>query len=278
MNYKIIAIYCTCDDILKELGVKDDPQVKMTTAELMTLSIAAALLFFGNHERARLILGSQKYFRSILSKSQLNRRLHAIDRSVWEALLSCFSQRFKQLNEENEYIVDSFPISSCQNCRIPRTKLLKGKQYHGYCASKKSYFFGVKVHVVTTCKGCPVEVSITPGSVADITAFRNLALDLQKGSRIYGDKAYTDYSYEDHLLQDADIELVAQRKSNSKRPLIGPKKYLQASRRKRIETSFSQITRLFPRHINAVNRAGFELKIICFIIAFCFHLESKVAA
>lgn len=278
MDYKIIAIYCTCDDILKELGVNDDPQVKMTTAELMTLSIAAALLFYGNHERARLILGSQNYFRSILSKGQLNRRLHAIDRSVWEALLSRFAQRFKELNETNEYIVDSFPISSCQNCRIPRTKLLKGRQYHGYCASKKSYFFGVKVHVVTTSQGCPVEISITPGSVADITAFRNFAFDFQEGSRIYGDKAYTDYTYEDHLLQDGDIELVAQRKSNSKRPLLGPKRYLQARKRKRIETSFSQITRLFPRHVNAVNQAGFELKIICFIIAFCFSIEIKGAA
>ena len=55
MDDKIMAIYCTCDNILKELGVRDDPTEKMTTAEMMTLSIVAALLFYGNHAGARLI-------------------------------------------------------------------------------------------------------------------------------------------------------------------------------------------------------------------------------
>ena len=38
----------------------------------------------------------------------------------------------------------------------------------------------------------------------------------------------------------------------------------------RIETSFSQITSLFPRHINAVTPQGFMLKLICFLLAFSF--------
>ena len=47
--------------------------------------------------------------------------------------------------------------------------------------------------------------------------------------------------------------------------------YIQERVRKRIETSFSQITNLFPKHIHAVTPQGFELKIICFILAFAIQ-------
>lgn len=278
MIYQIIAIYCVCDDILKSLGVVDDPQVKMSSAEVMCIALVAALLFQGNHERTRLFLREYKFFSKTLSKSQLNRRLHAIDTDIWVGLFSRFSETFKQLNQTNEYIVDSFPVSACQNCRIPRVKLLQGKEYHGYCASKKMYFYGIKVHMVTCAGGYPVEVLFSTGNVTDIKAFRNLNLDLPAGSRIYADRAYTDYSYEDFLVDVGNIQLIAQRKANTKRPLEGPKRYLQSTARKRIETSFSQITSLFPRYINAVKQKGFELKIFTFILAFCFIQLFKFAA
>lgn len=277
MTYQIILIYCVCDDLLKVFNVRDDSQVKMSTAEVMSVVLIAALLFYGNHDRARLILKAQGFFPNMLSKSQLNRRLHAIDPAIWQRMMGQFAETFHQLNQTNEYIVDSFPVAACQNCRIFRAKLLRGKEYRGYCASKNTFFYGLKVHMVTSASGCPIEVIFSTGNESDITAFRKLNLDLPAGSRIYGDRAYTDYEYEDLLLDVANTQLIAQRKANSKRPLIGPIKYLQSTTRKRIETSFSCITRLFPRHINAVRQKGFELKIFTFILAFCFIQLVKIA-
>jgi hypothetical protein len=49
-------------------------------------------------------------------------------------------------------------------------------------------------------KGEPVEFIITPASVADITAFKLMEINLTPGSVIYGDKAYTHYALEDSLL------------------------------------------------------------------------------
>jgi Transposase DDE domain len=46
-------------------------------------------------------------------------------------------------------------------------------------------------------QGRPVEFIITPASVADITAFKMMNIDLKPGSVIFGDKAYADYSFED---------------------------------------------------------------------------------
>ena len=70
------------------------------------------------------------------------------------------------------------------------------------------------------------------------------------------------------LSEAAEIKLFVARKSNSKRP---HKPWINAwisHIRKKIETSFSQITQLFPKKIHAVISKGFELKIKCFILAY----------
>ncbi len=166
-----------------------------------------------------------------------------------------------------EFIVDSFPVPVCSNARITRCKIVHGKEYHGYCSSKHMYFFGIKVHVVTTVEGIPVEVIFTPGSEADVRAFRRLNLDLPKNSCIYGDKAYTDYFYED-LLADAKVYLCAHRKKNSDRQHSYRLRHTLKYFRKRIETTFSDITKRMPRNIHAVTFKGFALKVMLFIISY----------
>ena len=43
---QITLIYCICDDCASHLGIKDDPQCKMSTAEVMTLAIAGYALLY----------------------------------------------------------------------------------------------------------------------------------------------------------------------------------------------------------------------------------------
>jgi hypothetical protein len=45
-------------------------------------------------------------------------------------------------------------------------------------------------------------------------------LDLPEGSIIHADEGYTDYDYEDLLLEEAGLHLKVPRKKNSKRPLL----------------------------------------------------------
>jgi hypothetical protein len=95
-----------------------------------------------------------------------------------------------------------------------------------------------------------------------------MEIDLPEKSTIYGDKAYNDYGFED-LLHDAyDLRLIAERKVNSKRQHSGCMHYLQGKLRKKIETSFSSLTRLFPRKIEAVTAKGFIMKLLIFICSF----------
>ncbi len=128
--------------------------------------------------------------------------------------------------------------------------------------------------MITTADGKPVEFIITPASVADITAFRLMEIDLPQGAFIYGDKAYTQYSFEDSLQEFEEIRLIADRKTNATRQHSGCIQYLQSILRKRIETTFSQITNMFPRKIHAVTKQGFLLKLVIFIVSFSIEQMS----
>ncbi len=274
MNDTITTIYCLCDDFLKAMGRRDDPQVRLSTAEVMTVPLVAAAFFGGNTEKARAFLDEHGYIPQTISKSRLNRRLHAIEPVLWRVLFALLAELFKQRRDpEQTYVVDSLPVPVCDNIRIRRCRLYPSeehgvtKPFRGYIPSKRRYFYGLRVHLVMTEAGEPVEFALAAGSEADVTIFKELELDLPEGSIIYADKAYTDYDYED-LLEEVGLHLKAQRKKNSKRPLAAWEEFLGKPIRQYIETVFSRLTNFFPKKIHAITARGFELKIVCFLLAF----------
>lgn len=276
MEYEIIAIYCWCELILNQLNIQDDQRAEMSNSEILTTAIVAVRFFFGNFESARKFLQEHKYIPKMLSKSRFNRRLHALGPELIGDVQKIIGEIFKSLNPTQEYAVDSFPVPVCENIRIFHSKIYTEEEYRGYQASKKRYFYGLKVHMVVTVDGRPVEFIFSPGSCTDIKAFKRLSLDLPEGSTIYGDKAYTDYEEED-LLAESGIDLKPQRKENSKRQHSGCMNYLIDCKRKMVETAFSGIARLFPKHIHAVTAIGFEIKVALFACVPSFmHLTEAI--
>lgn len=272
MNNEIVAIYCLCDDILKAMNHSSDGQQQMSDAEVMTTAIVAAMYFCGNCEQARKQLSAPNYIPKMLSKSRLNRRLHRVE-PMLITVFEILGQVWKQLNPDDIYSIDSFPISVCDNIRISRSKLYDGEEaYRGYQASKKRYFYGIKIHLMVTETGAPVEFFITPGSFADVKGLKVFPFALPEGSVVYADKAYTDYDVEDLLLEAENIQLSAMRKRNSRRPVPAYVQFVQHYKRKIIETSGSLISQLLPKSIHAVTSKGFELKIMLFVLAFSVNL------
>ena len=273
----ITTIYCLCDDFLKAMRrFDDDPQVRLSTAEVMTVPLVAATFFGANIDRTCRFLHEYGYMPRMISKGRFNHRLHAIDPELWQGLFSLLAEFFKRRNsEERTYAVDSFPVVACDNIRIRRCRLYPleehGGAFRGYISSKRSYFYGLRVHLVVTGAGEPVEFSIVAGSEADVRVFKDLELDLPEGSIICADKAYTDYHYEDLLKEAAGLHLKSQRRKNSKRPMPAWEEFLSKSIRKYIETVFSGITKLFSKKIHAVTPRGFELKIVWFVLAFAIQ-------
>ena len=199
-------------------------------------------------------------FEAVLLDSVV-RRIHQIPEAIWSIMFTICKELLCN-KKSKEFIVDSFPISACQNNKIFRCKLFTTKSYHGYTASKKSYFFGIKVHMIIDLNGIPVEFHFTPGSVKDFS------FDFEQGSKVYADRAYNDYKFEDLLFETSNIQLVPRRKVNSKRKNKGTDEFCLSLYRNRIETVFSSITSLMPRSIKARTSKGFFLKVFFFILGY----------
>jgi Transposase DDE domain len=268
MDTQIIVIYVVCEEILKALEIPDDPQAKMTQAEVMTFAIIAAKLFGGNHQHTRWMCLRLNYFSKILSASRINRRLHKIPLSVWAMIFRFLAIIFKNDDNEKEFAVDSFPITCCAKNRIDKRHLFPDKGYIGYSATKQRYFCGIKVHMIVTMRAEPIEVIIKPGAENDLSVLWKMDLDLPEGSILYADGAYTSYDLEDILLENENIRLLAKRSNQSRRSRKPEEERKISSRRQIVETAFSCITGLLPRHIRARTEKGFLIRVWSTILAY----------
>lgn len=265
MDERIIAIYCFVDDLLIAMNHPQAPQTRCSDAEILTTAIVAAIDFRGNFEKARPFLKTHHYIPQMISKSRFNRRLHRV-KPMLLIVFRVLGETFKKLNTDSIYAIDTLPIAVCDNIRISRSKIYRGEAYRGYQASKKRYFYGLKIHLLVTQTGQPVEFFLTPGGMGDVSGLAYFDLDLPEGSRIFADKAYNFYVMED-VLSEASLHLIPIRKSNSLRPHPPWRTYLAESYRKSVETAGSQIERLLPRSIHATTQEGFELKVVLFCLA-----------
>ena len=212
---KIIAIYCVVDDLLKGINHLEDSRRKVSDAEVITTAIVSALYFGGHTDNARGFMKMTRLVPNMLDKSRFNRRLHNIKELVF-SLFFQLGHYLKQIAGAAEYVIDSFPVAVCDNIRISRCKLLKGKQWRGKQSSMRRFFYGVKVQVLVTAQGIPVEFCFVPGSESDVQALKKLPLAVSPESKIYGDAGFTDYQMEDDIKEGDLIELMIHAKATLK--------------------------------------------------------------
>jgi len=145
MDDKIIATFCLCDDLLKAMHHQEDCQCQMNDAEIMIAALIASLFFRGNHESARAMLKQYGYIPHMLSKRRFSRRLHRM-KEIFITLFALLGQTGKTLNTEAISVIDRLSIAVCDNIRIRRSKIYSNEKFRGYHASKKRYFYGLKLH------------------------------------------------------------------------------------------------------------------------------------
>lgn len=266
------VVYVISDDLLRKLKVKDDPQARMSNAEVITFAVLTGNYFYGNFKRANFICKQLKLFKNILSNSRLNRRIHAIPQCVWMSISRLLALIFIRNDADSEFVIDSFPISYCEKSRIDKRKLFMKKEYIGYAASKKRYFCGIKVHMVVTSNGKPVNFEFRPGSESDLSVLWEMNLDIPPNSKLYADGAYNCFELED-VFGDDNIQFLPKRGSKAKnRKRTKEEEKEISSKRQIVETAFSCITDRFPRNLRANTEQGFLIKTHCFILAYSMSL------
>lgn len=103
---------------------------------------------------------------------------------------------------------DSFPVITC--CHKRQGRVATELTDKGFSATKKLYFYGVKVHVLGLKRQntipFPQYVEVTPASVHDLTALRGV-LEKIKADGCILDKAYADTDLAKKMLQQDNILL-----------------------------------------------------------------------
>jgi hypothetical protein len=268
MEMYATIVYVISDEVLRLLDFRDDPQSRMSNAEIMTFAIVTAKFFSGNYKMSRYMCKKLGLFPNILSNSRLNRRIHNIPWLHWQAIFRFLTFLFNQSHDSSYFAIDSFPVAYCQKNRIDKRKRFLEKSYLGFAASKKSYFCGIKVHMIVTNQGQPIEVQFRPGAESDVNVLWSMELDIPPHSELYADGAYSCFDLED-ILRDEDICLLAKRGVSLKNRLrTRAQEKMISSKRQVVETTFSSIISLFPRFIKSRTENGFLIKVFCFILAY----------
>lgn len=267
------ALYTLISNFLIVLDNKENEQCQMSDGEVILAYIVSFYAHCGNYTKALWSLKQNKAIKNVLSLSRFSRRLKRLKPTIRQ-IFYLMSEMAKQ--NCSVFQIDSFPVKVCHNIRISRCNIVNDEEYRGYNKSKREYFYGFKVHILTAENGHVVEVQILSGSTHDSKAFDLFEFELPEASEVYADIAYTSYYMEDILKEALGIEFLPVRKINSKHP--DNKQYVNYWRqykRHLVETFISMVKGFYPNKIHATNLKGFIFKIFGFIFAHNFHILLK---
>lgn len=143
----------------------------------------------------------RSWFPALPSYQAFNARLNRLA-GVFPGLAEYFLSKVDRETSEEISFMDSLPIMLCSAKR--KAKVARDLSDKGYCSTKGTHYYGVKLHVVArhACNTLPVPefVNLTPASTHDLTAVRPILHKLA-GKALFGDKIYADQSLNEYLQQ-----------------------------------------------------------------------------
>jgi hypothetical protein len=204
----VCALYVRIDDLLEAnpQWAPERPAVgiapRLSDAELVTLAVLQALLGLGSEARfvrwARTHLGP--WFPYIPQRSGYNKRLR---RSVetMRHVIAALARECPSWSDD-VWLVDSTPVECGRSRSTQQRSDLAGWAEYGYCASHSRWFWGLRLHLITTPSGLPVAYALA-GAKDDE---RDTCLDMiarariaRRGQVLIADKGYRRASFEAEL-------------------------------------------------------------------------------
>ena len=203
------SLYVTVDDLLMAHPevVPQRPEVgiapAVTDAEVITLAVMQALL--GHASERRWLRHARKHlsgmFPRIPGQSGWNKRLRALQATM--AWLISTLARSTSTWSEDLWLADSTPVECARSRPTVRRSDLAGWAGYGYCASHSRWFWGLRLHMVTTPDGLPVTWALTSPTDDE----REVLLDMlarlpaTSGQALLTDKGYRSKKLETELDQ-----------------------------------------------------------------------------
>ncbi|MFC2137716.1 IS982 family transposase [Bacteroidota bacterium] len=224
-------------------------------------------------------IDSENYFLGKLKSDHKDDFPNLIDRSNFNRRRKKLSEFIKELNQilanglnqgENVYLVDSIPIPVCKLAREKRSKICKldylSAPDKGYSAVNKSYYYGYKLHLVTSFRGIFQSMDLTKASVHDVQYLSELKYSGLNNCTLLADKGYLSKPYQIDLFNSCLIKLETPNRHNQHEKEHYP--FIFKKSRKRIETLFSQLCDQFMLKRNyAKTLKGLSVRLLSKITA-----------
>ena len=127
-------------------------------------------------------------------------------------------------------LVDSMPIILAKGSRSDRAKVALEVANKGYCASKKLYYHGLKLHHlgihVPSTLPLPLQFVLSEASANDNRIFKEQIALSYRDLRVYGDKIYFDKEVFEDLKQQNRIHVLAcQKRVRGQKHLFADQKF-----------------------------------------------------
>lgn len=165
--------------------------------------------------------------------------------------------------------IDSTPLRVCHNKRIHSHKVFDGLATRGHCSI--GWFFGFKLHIITSETGEIVDFMITPGNVDDRKPLKMEGFIRKLFGKLFGDKGYIGKELFTQLFFRG-VHLVTKLKRNMKSKSITPVMDAIMLRKRAIcETIIDQLKNIFQvEHSRHRSQANFFNNIFSALIAYNF--------
>ncbi len=255
---QLTVVYCLVDDGLKNEKNggnwrKSNHNPKCTDAEIIALAMARfAQSYFGTATLKRTYLlvkaNDPKAFPHLPSYQQWIARLHQLSGQIG-AILASIPLNIKDLDEI--FLIDSFPIKMCETIRHGRVNLLRDEgAYFG--KSTRRWFFGFKLHVLTTRTGQILGAIFLPTSYDDRAGAEVLASLMEEGSLCIADLGYRGAAFQTQMYDDEGVLFLTRADIESQ-----SLKITHSLIRERVEGVFSSLwerfaTRVYSRSWNGL--------------------------
>ena len=215
---------------------------KMTDCEIIALSLTSESLGIDseNYLWGKLKCDHSNDFPNLIDRSNFNRRRKKLYPYV-ELLNQTVANEMNL--DEDVYLVDSIPVPICKLAREKQVKICK-EQFEtapdkGYSAVNKAYYFGYKLHLITSVRGVFHSMDISKASVHDIHFLPQLKSTGLNNCTLIADKGYLSAEYQLDLFSSCKVSLQTPSRSNQKNQK--PFEPIYRRVRKRIETLFAQL-------------------------------------
>lgn len=241
---------------------------KLSDCEIIALSVTGESLGIDSESYlwGKLKFDHKDDFPRLIHRSNFNRRRKHLYPFI-ELLNQYMADR---LNEcEDVYLVDSIPVPVCKIAREKQSKICKEdfetSPDKGYSAVSKSYYYGYKLHLVTSVRGVFHSMDITKASVHDVHYLSNVKISGLSSCTLIADKGYLSSTYQLDLFNSCQINLQTPKRANQESL---PYPAIFKRMRKRIETLFAQLCDQFMLKRNyAKTILGLSVRILSKITA-----------